>query len=286
MKYIITVGLPGSGKSTWAKNYRLSNVEKSYKRNKYRTQIIDCDLYFKQYKRTFDSLEEYIYSEIDNIYKPNINEIIIDGLFTTNDDVIRILNNIFELLNIGDEILICQWYEDREQCIKNDLYRRDIDSNVTINNIKYEDIDIEKIRNNVGGIEVEKQYIEVYRKPNYLIFADKYKINYDSEGKFTSDTWSGGGTWGNCWGDSGSISPSEPEDFDEFDELLENVCPNISFLQYKKIKSDCVELDYYNDYDYYGGSETRNFYVCDVENLYNTLVDLNLINEDELLISI
>lgn len=286
MKYIITVGLPGSGKSTWAKNYRLSNVEKSYNGNKYRTQIIDCDLYFKQYKRTFDSLEEYIYSEIDNIYKPNINEIIIDGLFTTNDDVIRILNNIFELLNIGDEILICQWYEDREQCIKNDLYRRDINSNVTINNIKYEDIDIEKIRNNVGRIEVEKQYIEVYRKPNYLIFADKYKINYDSEGKFTSDTWSGGGTWGNCWGDSGSIGPSEPEDFDEFDELLENVCPNISFLQYKKIKSDCVELDYYDDYDYYGGSETRNFYVCDVENLYNTLVDLNLINEDELLISI
>ena len=286
MKYIITVGLPGSGKSTWAKNYRLSNVENSYNVNKYRIQIIDCDLYFKQYKRTFDSLEEYIYSEIDNIYKPNINEIIIDGLFTTNDDVIRILNNIFELLNIGDEILICQWYEDREQCIKNDLYRRDIDSNVTINNIKYEDIDIEKIRNNVGGIEVKKQYIEVYRKPNYLIFADKYKINYDSEGKFTSDTWSGGGTWGNCWGDSGSIGSSEPEDFDEFDELLENVCPNISFLQYKKIKSDCVELDYYVDYDYYGGSETRNFYVCDVENLYNTLVDLNLINEDELLISI
>ncbi|MGL5647753.1 MAG: hypothetical protein ACRDDY_07875, partial [Clostridium sp.] len=71
--------------------------------------------------------------------------------------------------------------------------------------------------------------------------------------------------------------------FDEFDSLMENVCPNMSFLKYNKIKNNCINVDQYYDSDYYGGSETINYYTCDIENLYNMLVDFDLIDEDELL---
>lgn len=284
MKYIMAVGLPASGKTTWCEKYRDSKIiKRAFCANQYEVKIISCDNYKKEYK-TYDCLEEYVYSEIDKVSRHlGINTIVIDGLFTTNYDVIRLLDYISsDLFTSEDELVIIQWKENREQCILNDLYRRNNDSRISINNLPYEDINLEKIRE-VVDIKVSKEYKNVFKKPNYLIFADKYELFIYDKSYIRSDSWSGGGTWGNCWGGSGTISAEEPCEFTQLDELLENACPNITFMQYKKIINHCVETDEYYDSDYYGGCETIFFKKCNVKDLYDLLLEMGLINEDELL---
>ena len=97
------------------------------------------------------------------------------------------------------------------------------------------------------------------------------------QGFLKSDRWSNGGTWGNYWGDSGSIAAETPKEFIEFDELLEKLCPNITFLQYKRVRELCVtcESDYENDY--YSGREEYSYWVCDLKQLHNALAERNLI---------
>lgn len=283
MKYIITVGLPGSGKSTWCEKYRESKSTRvAFSCNRYDTTIIECDNYYQREYKLYDCLEEYVYDKICPLRFREINTILIDGLFTTTTDITKLLSYISpDLFNSEDELVIMQWEENREQCVLNDLYRRNNDSKITINNLPYEDIDLEKIRD-VVNIKVSKEYKSVFKKPNYLIFADKYNL-YLQQGYLCSNTWSGGGTWGNCWGGSGTIYAEDPCEFTELDELLEKVCPSITFLQYKKITNACIETDEYYDSDYYGGSQIIHYYKCDLEHLYDFLLDMNVIDENELL---
>lgn len=282
MKYIITVGLPASGKTTWCKEYRDSKVVRvPFSYNRYDTEIISCDDYKKRCK-IYDCLEEYVYDKIYSLKGGNVNTIIIDGLFTTTEDITKLLSYISsDLFQSDDKLLIIQWEENRKQCLLNDLYRRSEGSRISISHLPYEDIDLEKVRE-VVDIEVTKEYKSVFKKPNHLIFADKYNL-YLENGHLCSDSWSGGGTWGDYCGNSGTIHAEEPCEFTQLDKLLEQVCPNITFLQYKKITNVCVEIqeDYYSDY--YGGSQIKYYHTCDLEDLYNFLLDIDLIDENKLL---
>jgi hypothetical protein len=71
----------------------------------------------------------------------------------------------------------------------------------------------------------------------------------------------GGMQGGNCWGGEANQSVSaEPEpEFEEFDKILEKVCPSISFIQYKRLVQECVVVgegsgygEYYGNYTDYG----------------------------------
>lgn len=79
MNYLITVGLPGSGKSTWAEKYQTDNRITRWCGDMNTVKIINCD------NCANDNLKEYIKKEI--LVRSDIKEIIIDGLFTTNKDV-------------------------------------------------------------------------------------------------------------------------------------------------------------------------------------------------------
>jgi hypothetical protein len=93
-----------------------------------------------------------------------------------------------------------------------------------------------------------------------------------------SESWSLGGTWGSWDGRSGTVDAETPLEFTEFDRLLEVVCPNISFLGYKKLKSQCCQLDSRVDSDYYGGSSTNVRHVCNLQELFDSLNEMNLIS--------
>ena len=64
----------------------------------------------------------------------------------------------------------------------------------------------------------------------------------------------GGREGGNCWGGSADLiveAYPEPE-FAPLDELLSNICPQITFLQYKQLCSNCIELSTRTQNEYYG----------------------------------
>jgi hypothetical protein len=158
------------------------------------------------------------------------------------------------------------WKENRELCLKNDEGRRKKTSGVTIRNAPLEYPVI-----SIPDIDFEIVEHEVYEKNYY----EKKFISYPNI--LVSQRWSIGGNWRDCWGGEGKIDSQEPKEFEEFDNLLEEICPNITFLQYQKLRKCCVtcEEDYENDY--YGGTEYFRYWACDMKKLYETLVEFNLI---------
>ncbi len=69
-----------------------------------------------------------------------------------------------------------------------------------------------------------------------------------------SVTWTVGGVTGNsCWGSDPRPVSGEPEpDFEELDCLLEALCPEIRYLQYKKLVQSVVQTRDHANPDYYG----------------------------------
>lgn len=291
MQYSILMGLPGSGKSTWSNDYKQKNKNETYyDYYGYTVKILTCDDYIEnnRYRKTYDSLDKFIYGEICGSYKNGLTEIIIDGLFTTNDDIIRVIKALDDIIKPSDSIKIHYWDYDQSQCKMNDLYRRKESSAIDIDNLPYELPDINKIKegiiNDITVSEISIERHEVYKKPIYFIMADKYEVSYDKDkGTFSSDIWVTGGQWGDCWGNQGSISSDEPREFTEFDQLIEKIYPDISFLKYKALKSASISLEDGTDSGYYGSYENYSYYECNLEHLYKMLEEFNLISEEDIL---
>jgi hypothetical protein len=89
----------------------------------------------------------------------------------------------------------------------------------------------------------------------------------------------GGITGGSCWGGenvrsrSGELEPN----FDGLDRILEEICPNITFLQYKRICQDIVKEDDYTQNEYYGNCTEYKIKYFSAEDLFKTLKDCDII---------
>lgn len=80
-------------------------------------------------------------------------------------------------------------------------------------------------------------------------------VGYSVRGEKLEIDWTTGGmTGGSCWGDDANQAvEAEPEpEFSDLDKVLEVLCPNISFLQYKKLCAEVVERDSDTNHEYYG----------------------------------
>lgn len=92
----------------------------------------------------------------------------------------------------------------------------------------------------------------------------------------------GGVSGGSCW-DEGpanytSYTSSEPpRDLEDFDIILEKICPNISFLTYKNITNSLIEHSTRTENEYYGNSSSYAMKKCNLVKLYNLLVEKDLI---------
>lgn len=88
----------------------------------------------------------------------------------------------------------------------------------------------------------------------------------------------GGASGGNCWNDNPPqhFSRDDPvPDFDELDEYLTANCPNITFLQFRKLEKELVHDMTYQEHEYYGNYSD---YMCEfvvVEELEKFISDLN-----------
>lgn len=105
----------------------------------------------------------------------------------------------------------------------------------------------------------------------------KYYIKYNSN---PSIEWTTGGiSGGNCYGDKPEFAvsgESEPE-FEDFDDILLLLNPQISFLQYKKLKSTLISSKNTGYNDYYGNHTDSSKKEFNINEMIKYLYDKNLV---------
>ncbi len=258
MNVILLWAIPGSGKTNFAdslKDYRsidIDHMSKKYKGDKLIKQVAD-------------EVSGYLY------YKHNV---VLDGLITTNEIARKLFIAIYDSPYgkenpISYEIVV--WDRNVEACKHNDRGRRKQNSTMTIEHHPFEEPSEELIRE--FNVKVTRK--TVVRKPEYKAWMEEHGVYVNKDGKMRGQRWSLGGTWGNCWGEKGTVSGNaQPGSFTEFDELLESVCPEITFLQYKKLYNETVSTEEYSECDYYGGCVNYARFVCNLEKLYEMLDEM------------
>jgi hypothetical protein len=92
----------------------------------------------------------------------------------------------------------------------------------------------------------------------------------------------GGQSGGSCWGGQHYAVSGEPEpEFQELDEILEAVCPHITFLQYKRVCQEVIVFEEnaqgHGGSDYYGNYRTYSSKTVNLRKLYDTLVEKELL---------
>jgi len=268
-KLNISIGLPGSGKTT-----KFKELSKEAGRN---SNHIECD-YYLRITRSYEGSMEKLLRDRSSIFH---HDTFLDGLFLTKEDVKKVINAADNRGNKPTHVVIHYWNENREYCNWNDKGRREADSNITIDNAKMDSLkEIMTLREDFPKIKFFKKVYDVEKKPRWKVWADINELYINDEGILKGSSWSLGGSWNDCWGNTGSISPeTPPEGMSELDDLLEKVSPSITFLQYKKIMNECVSVHEYSDHDYYGGCTYHNQYQLNVSCLYNYLVDKGLLDE-------
>lgn len=265
------MGLPGSGKTTYAKQLKLTNsigfkwvdLDTELKRNKEKT-----------IKNLSHLIEFGFCAYRETIY-------ILDGLIHTNKQLEMIIGAVIKNKELTD-IEVHYWRENRAQCLINDKYRRNESSKISIKNLALDVPDLKILKSLFSNISIE--YHNVPIKPNWLIFADKHGLGCTIDKPYVkSNSWSTGGSHGNCWDTSISYHDGdEPlKEFKEFDALITSINENISFVTYKELYASSVSIGTKHEKDYYGGSGSNYaYYQYNVEILYSMLIDKEIINEE------
>ena len=275
----ILIGLPASGKSHFTFNSDLGKIKS--------TKVLDLDRYFGKETQMMEHVGSQLsyLSQSRAYYSPYITALILDGLFLSMSDVRRVLDLMKEVNNRNirnqiDNVVLHYWEEDREACLFNDRGRREKSSTQLITKGELmPKPDIKQLNSDYEyTITVESHFVT--RKDEIELFKDTYCLNKNSE-YLKSCQWSTGGAHGNCWDDSMSYSSGdEPLEFEELDVLLESICPDISFLTYKKIKA-LANIEEYTDSEYYGGYTNYQYWKISIKALYAKLEELGILEEHE-----
>ena len=259
----ILMGLPGSGKSYWARNFKESN------------KVLDIDN-FKKSSRcptllAYLSRELANFNEVSSYHQSYHTNLILDGLFLTSDDILPILNTLKDLTSI-DNVVIRFWEEDRELCKYNDIGRREKTSGHTIS---------KAVLKKPKAPTLNKAFLQNITLESHIVVGktayEAFKETYTLQDTTTSASWSTGGQHGNCWDASMSYSSGDdPVEFTELDDLLIEIDLSMPFLIYKKIKQ-LVTLKDWHVPEYYGGGCDYNQWEISTKDLYNKLIELDIL---------
>jgi hypothetical protein len=279
----VLVGLPGSGKTTFTKQFNLNTYTPS-KRNE--ADIIDFDAIFKQCfvigcpNSTRENIE---CRPLPVLYH---NKVVLDGLFVNQEEVEWVLGLFlndakFRKQHSVEKIIVHVWKPDKDACRWNDMARhgsRHIFSQFSIDCLDIGYIDVDDIEEKFG-IKTQLKLHDIIRAPAYQVMVAQNNIR--NNGKYLeSSTWSLGGTSYGLSGSEHHFSAEQPVEFEEFDELLERICPQITYLQYKKVNRACVTMEERPISDYYT-SGNEGYWRCDLEKLYEMLTEMELYKIEE-----
>ena len=274
----VLVGLPGSGKTTYTKNYNLDTLNPA-RRNC--ADIVDFDAIFQQcfvLGNPNNTRENVECRPLPKLYH---DKLILDGLFTTQNDVEWVLGLFlndakFRKQYDVNKIIIDVWKPDKEACRWNDMARknaRNVLSQFSIEMLEIEHIDIQAIEQKYN-IPTKLMLHDIVRAPAYQVMVAQN--NVIANGKYLeSSAWSLGGTMRGYSGNERHFDAEPPAEFEEFDALLERICPQITYLQYKKVHRACVTMEQRPISDYYT-SGNEGYWRCDLVKLYDMLTEMNL----------
>jgi hypothetical protein len=115
------------------------------------------------------------------------------------------------------------------------------------------------------------------------IIKELYCLNGDwiGDAENLEVEWVTGGRYGGNWrGDSPDtpLHPEPPLDID-LDALFERLCPNLTYLKYRKLEK-VIENDTREDREYYGNYTTYGIRRVNYRKLYDFLVLENVITND------
>ena len=272
----LLMGLPGSGKTTWAKKYKKSHSNDNY------IIIEDFDqlLSINRYKNMYEIIKDRIPSDVIylNSYDKNNRTIILDGLFCTSSEAEYVINAWLERSNEvyntsyknnrpHIKFVIHRWEPDVETCLWNDEGRREESSALTIKNMKMDNIDINALKE-----KYDNEYFTLHIENHFVVRAtprDKFMFKYGDQIK--SESWTTGGHWGNCWGDEGEVGAEPEVSFIELDKILEEYWPDITYLKYKIFSEQFVHKENKTDYGYYGSYEYYSYWYVNTGDLYDFL---------------
>jgi len=287
IKVHILMGLPGSGKTTWAKEY----YEKNHNKKGDKRLIIDiCDLdkILEDYRMTYENMT--MRDVIQHVISRNMGsafrsrpyetiefEYIFDGLYTRMEEIDYTIDELRKAREESGsyatiDVIIHRWTPNIEFCLSNDSGRREESSEITIKNATVEYVDVNPLIEKYGGnfsfcVEVH----EVIKATERQKFIGKYGKEIQSK------SWTTGGMWGDCWGNEGSVSPEPVALFTELDEILLKVCPNLSYLEYKVMADKLIHQVEKTSYGYYGSYEEYSYWTINTGELYDYLHEKNII---------
>lgn len=309
MEIVLAHGLPGSGKSTMLKNlYNKDvaadkaalyvNMDMFPKHNRgYEGALSDAWQIAYQRKHKEDHCWNFI---DDNTVQ------YLDVLCMSNAEVIGVIMAVvarfaecYQCTKYNFTIL--DFNEDRDMCLKNNAIRTKVNpersAELTIKRANYEVLDTEAIVAEVAHkIATSKNYwikdlnisVNVTLKPVKVWNRDAAdpveQMKADIYGAANSiatikgnlmegETWRLGGREWSYTGEEWSVGGEEPAEFETFDRLMEILVPNITFLQYKKVRQACCKIEEYYESDYY---ESYNMarWICDLDKLVESLLKL------------
>lgn len=119
---------------------------------------------------------------------------------------------------------------------------------------------------------------DLYIKSEKLQYHTRYYWeNGWDETKYTLSWCVGGMDGGNCWNNNSYAREVEEEPEIDIDELLNRVCPHITYFQYKKIMDSVVKKETKEKREYYGNYSIRKYKTIEYRNLYDSLVNYKVI---------
>ena len=131
-------------------------------------------------------------------------------------------------------------------------------------------------------MEYEEFIKKIEKLGVYIISNEPWGNDKKSNNYYIYESWTAGGVMGgSCWSDSKADQPVEPElepELSELDIILEAICPSIPFLTYKIMSSKIVKRETKNEGDYYGNSTIKGYKYVNLRELYDFLVEKEIIN--------
>ena len=120
---------------------------------------------------------------------------------------------------------------------------------------------------NIRCLDQNYQYSDKINKDHYI-----YK-------KWTTGGKTGGGYWGEPEGGLQPVTADPEPEFDDLNQILGEICPQITFLQYKLLNKIAERRDSRGYSDYYGNYDEYTRITIKIEDLYNKLKEMGLFND-------
>ena len=308
-KFVLVHGLPGSGKTTLLKNLvnkkiksnedaEYLDLDKEYYENNLDGKIRDA-LMYNDYDRSHNSDYGYSFDSKKSI-------VYVDMLCLTNKSLADLIYALIKRYMRTSEtrifdFTILDFDGDRKLCVKNDMIRSFADpsrsAKATIETETFEEVDVELITslvaeqvatgiNTTCDFSVKAKKVPVwnsdeassYERIKAYVYGAANTLGCIVENNILrGESWIIGGKEWSYTGNEWAVGSQEPEEFDTFDKIMEAICPNISFLNYKKVRKECCKIEEYYEHDYYSSYE-KNRWICDLDKLVSILDELELIS--------